>query len=130
MDWPFDLLLDTPALRWAARQVSFRRRGGGSTVYSALSAFAPRQERYDQLHRQREQDRGTLLPGDLGQRLQAAQLDRTRVAAEKLGRLHPLLGPLLLACRMDPLSSAPAPRLALPGAGADHGHVAVQGPAH
>jgi flavin-dependent dehydrogenase len=26
MDWPFDLLLDTPPLRWAARQVYFRRR--------------------------------------------------------------------------------------------------------
>jgi flavin-dependent dehydrogenase len=26
MDWPFDLLLHTPPLRWAARQVYFRRR--------------------------------------------------------------------------------------------------------
>lgn len=26
-DWPFDLLIDTPPLRWAARQVYFRRRG-------------------------------------------------------------------------------------------------------
>ncbi|GAA3919125.1 NAD(P)/FAD-dependent oxidoreductase [Luteimonas lutimaris] len=26
MDWPFDLLLGTPPLRWAARQVYFRRR--------------------------------------------------------------------------------------------------------
>jgi flavin-dependent dehydrogenase len=26
LDWPFDLLLDTPPLRWAARQVYFRRR--------------------------------------------------------------------------------------------------------
>lgn len=27
MDWPFDLWLDTPPLRWAAKQVYFRRRG-------------------------------------------------------------------------------------------------------
>jgi len=26
MDWPFDLLLRTPPLRWAAGQVYFRRR--------------------------------------------------------------------------------------------------------
>src|SRR3546814_8688415 len=90
-----------------------------------LSAFAPRQERFDQLHRQREQDRGTLLPGDLGQRLQVAQLDRTRVAAEQLGRLHQLLGRLLLAFGMDHLGAAHALGLGLPGDGADHGLVEV-----
>ncbi len=28
-DWPFDLLLHSPPLRWAAEQVYFHRRGGG-----------------------------------------------------------------------------------------------------
>jgi hypothetical protein len=32
MDWPFDLLLRTPPLRWAAEQIYFHKRGQSKTT--------------------------------------------------------------------------------------------------
>src|SRR5690349_8190850 len=44
-----------------------------------------RDERLEDIHRQREHDRRALVAADLDQRLQVAQLDRDRVAADDVG---------------------------------------------
>ena len=48
------------------------------------------EQRSDDVHRQREDDRRVLVGCDHGERFEIAQLDRLRLAREDLGRLREL----------------------------------------
>jgi hypothetical protein len=72
-----------------------------------------RDERREQVERQREDDRRVLVGADLQQGLQVAQLQRRRLAADDRGRAGELLGGLVLAFGVDDLGAALALGLCL-----------------
>ena len=92
----------------------------GPSRAQSLQAFVLREEALDEVDRQREDDRRVLLGRDLRQRLQVAQLQRRRLAADDLGGLGELLRRLELALRVDDLRALLALGLRLLRHGALH----------
>ena len=80
--------------------------GSGSSALARARAVAPApplDKGFQQVDREREDDRRVLVHADVDQRLQVAELERRRVAAEDLGRLGQLLRRLELAVGGDDL---------------------------
>src|SRR5262249_31768688 len=63
------------------------------------------EERPNEIDRQREDERGVLLRGDLGERLQVAELQGHRVPSQLLGRLRQRGRRLALAVGVDDLGA-------------------------
>src|SRR4249919_1090250 len=101
------------------------RRRAPEAPANRLRIATPRQQLVDHVDRQREDDGGTLLPGDFGKRLQVAQLDRARVAPEQAGGLDQRCRGLLLAFGVDDLGATQALGLGLARDRADHDLVEV-----
>src|SRR4029077_19943815 len=79
----------------------------------------------DQFDREREDDGGAALAGDIEQRAEIAQLHRLRHLGQDAGGLDQLLRRLLLAFGIDDLGTALALGLGLAGDGTHHALVEV-----
>src|SRR5204863_981615 len=101
-------------LELASRPVVARRRAAPRPVLDRV------EQRPDEIDRQREHDRRILLPADLQQRLEVAQLDRDRVLADDVGGLRELGRGLELALGVDDLGAPLALGLGLAGDRALH----------
>ena len=93
------------------RPTPLRRRSAGASPPLATRV----EHRPDQVDRHREHDGRVLVAADLAQRLQVAQLERHRVAADHVGRLGELRRRLELALGVDDLRAALALGLGLAG---------------
>ena len=89
----------------ADRRASSRRSRSGPSAVPGRAACARGHERLQHVDRQREDDRRALVPLTSVERLEVAQLDRDRVAADHVGGVGQACGGLELALGVDDLGA-------------------------
>src|SRR6266850_414612 len=99
--------------------------GSAREMNSAGSVVLLREKLTDDVDRHREDDGRGLVAGDLGKRLQVAQLHRLRPLRQHRGGLQQLFGGLQLAFGVDHLGAPLALGFGLAGDGAHHRLVQV-----